>query len=99
LEGVVKIKPMGMLNVGFSQQILKNQGSLRLSVRDVFQSGWFSAESKYGNVDARFQEKRDSRQYSLAFTYRFSKGKMSNIKKKNTGSASEEQNRVGVGNN
>ena len=99
VEGVIKVRPMGMLNAGFSQQVLKNNGTIRLTIRDILLSQKMSATSKYGNVDAAFQEFRDSRIVSLGFTYRFSKGKMGNMKKKTNGSASEEQNRVGVGNN
>ena len=98
VEGVLIAKPMGMLSAGIGKQMFKNKGTLRLNVRDILYTQRFSAKAKYGNVDARFTEERDSRLVSLGFTYRFSKGKMTNTKKRTTGSASEEQNRVGVGN-
>jgi iron complex outermembrane recepter protein len=98
VEGVLLIKPLGMLNVGLSKQIMKNKGTLRLNVRDVFYTQKTQAVVKYGNVDANFQEKRDSRVVNLGFTYRFSKGKMNGgTKKRTNGSANDEQNRVGVG--
>lgn len=95
VEGVVNIQPMGMLNVGFSQQVFNNKGSIRLTVRDIFNTGYFSAISKYGNVDAQFQERHENRVVNLGFTYRFSKGKAGNGPKRRTGSASDEQSRVG----
>jgi hypothetical protein len=98
IEGVIMIKPMGMLSAGFSKQVMKNKGTLRLNVRDIFLSQKTRAKSNYGNVDASFQEARDSRVVNLGFTYRFSKGKINNQRKRTTGSASDEQNRVGVGN-
>jgi hypothetical protein len=64
-------------------------------VRDIFYTQQFRAVSKYANVDAAFQERGDSRQVSLNFTYRFSKGKINGTPKRRAGSASEEQNRVG----
>jgi outer membrane receptor protein involved in Fe transport len=98
VEGVVLLKPFGALNVGISKQMLKNKGTLRLNVRDVLQTQKTSAVVEYGNVDASFQEARDSRVVNLGFTYRFSKGKMNGGPKKRTnGSASDEQNRVGAG--
>jgi outer membrane receptor protein involved in Fe transport len=97
-EGVFIIKPMGMLSFGLSKQVLNNQGTLRLNIRDLFYTQSTSGSTKYGNVDARFREERDSRVVNIGFTYRFSKGKISNQKKRTNGSAGEEQNRVGVGN-
>ncbi|HVK96888.1 MAG TPA: TonB-dependent receptor, partial [Flavisolibacter sp.] len=98
IEGVIRIQPMGMLSAGFSQQVLKNLGTIRLTVRDIFLTQKTDATIKYGNVDASFQEVRDSRVLNIGFTYRFSKGKINGQKKRTNGSASEEQNRVGVGN-
>lgn len=97
IEGVIAVQPMGMLSAGLSKQVMKNQGTLRLNVRDILHSQTTHGSSKYGNVDARFTEERDSRVVSLGFTYRFSKGKINNQRRRTNGSASEEQNRVGVG--
>jgi iron complex outermembrane receptor protein len=97
IEGVIHAKPFGMLSAGFSKQMLKNKGTLRLNIRDIFKTQYFRGESKYSNVDAAFQEHRDSRVVSLGFTYRFSKGKI-NQRKRSGGSANDEQNRVGAGN-
>jgi outer membrane receptor protein involved in Fe transport len=99
VEGVVATRSMGMLSMGIGKQVMKNQGTIRLNVRDVLFTQRTRAEAKYGNVDARFQETRDSRVLNVAFTYRFTKGKMNGGNKKRTnGSASDEQSRVGGGN-
>lgn len=98
LDGVLGFKPMGMVSVGFSQQVLKNKGSIRLNVRDLFFTQRFRAVIKYGNVDTQFQSINDSRTVNLSFTYRFSKGKMNGGPKRRASSANDEQNRVGVGN-
>ena len=95
LEGVIRAKPVGFVNAGLSKQILKNQGTVRVSVRDVFYTQKFRATSKYGNVDAAFQEINDTRVVSVAFTYRFNKGKNTPQRKRTTGSANEEQERIG----
>jgi iron complex outermembrane receptor protein len=98
IEGVVNTRPMGMLSAGLSKQILKNNGTVRVGIRDILYSQQGGGTSKYGNVDATFKEKRDSRVVNIGFTYRFSKGKMGNQRKRSNGSANDEQNRVGVGN-
>jgi hypothetical protein len=64
-------------------------------VRDIFYTQRFRAISKYGNVDAAFQERSDTRVASINFSYRFSKGKLNGTPKQRSGSASDEQNRVG----
>jgi len=97
IEGVIKASPMGGVNLGLSQNIMKEKATLRLSIRDVFFTQRFRGETKYGNVDAAFQERNDTRVATIGFTYRFSKGKV-NGPKRRANSANEEQNRVGGGN-
>lgn len=95
IEGVLKAKPQGSLSLGVSREVLKNKGTLRLNVRDVFNTQRFRAVSRYGNVDVAFQERGDNRVVNLTLTYRFLKGKINGTPKRRAGSASEEQNRVG----
>jgi iron complex outermembrane receptor protein len=100
IEGVLETRPMGMLSVGASQQIMKGKGTLRLNIRDVLYTQKFQAKSRYGTVDAAFQEARDSRVVNIGFTYRFSKGKINgNNSRKRNSNTSEEQSRVGGGGN
>ncbi|MBK7560832.1 MAG: TonB-dependent receptor [Chitinophagaceae bacterium] len=98
VDGVFRIKGFGMMNMGVSKQILKGKASIRLNVRDVLYSQKISGTIKYSNIDAAFQQTRDSRQVALGFTYRFNKGKVNNQKRK-TGGAADEQNRVKTGDN
>jgi iron complex outermembrane recepter protein len=98
VEGVLLIKPMGMMSAGISKTVFANKGTIRAGLRDIFLSQKMTASSKYKNVDMTFTEIRDSRVFNLGFSYRFSKGKVSQAKKRTNGSASEEQNRAGGGN-
>lgn len=99
VEGVILTKPLGILNIGFGKQVLQNKGSLRLNIRDVLYSQKFQAQTRYGNVDAAFQEWRDTRVVNLSFTYRFSKGKLNGgAPKRRTGGSNDEAERVGGGN-
>ncbi|MFL5811464.1 MAG: outer membrane beta-barrel protein, partial [Flavisolibacter sp.] len=99
IEGVVVAKPLGQLSIGFSQQMMKGNGTLRFNIRDIFYTQGFQGSSKYGNVDAAFQEKGDSRVANIGFTYRFNKGKVGGGPKRRGSSANDEQSRVGVGGN
>ena len=96
VEGVFKINGFGLMNIGVSKQIIKGKGSLRLNIRDVLYTQKINGESRFSNIDASFQQKRDSRVANLGFTYRFSKGKV-NTQKRKTGGASDESSRVKTG--
>ena len=80
--------------MGLSKQVFKGKGTLRLTGRDVFRTQKIKGEIQYSNIDAAFQQRRDSRQVALGFTYRFAKGKVGNTPKRKTGGASDESNRV-----
>ncbi|MBC7848766.1 MAG: TonB-dependent receptor [Chitinophagaceae bacterium] len=95
VDGVFKIQGFGMVNAGISQQIMKGKGSVRLSIRDAFYTQKIDGSSKFSNIDATFQQSRESRVVSANFTYRFSKGKANNARKR-ASSASDEQNRIKV---
>ena len=98
VDGVFKINGFGMMNMGINKQVLKGKGSVRLNIRDVLYSQKIKGEIKYSNIDASFQQVRDSRVVTFGFSYRFSKGKV-NGQKRRTGGASEEQSRVKTGEN
>lgn len=97
VDGVFSIRGLGMVNAGISKQIMKGKGSVRISVRDLFWTQKIDGTSRFSNIDAAFQQKRDSRVFSANFTYRFSKGK-ANGQKRKTGGASDEQSRIKVEN-
>ena len=96
LEGLERAKPIGFVGAGLSKQVLKNKGTLRFTVRDIFHTQKFRTEGKYANVDFRFQQVGDSRVAAIGFTYRFSKGKRIAPVKRTAGSTGEEEGRVGV---
>jgi iron complex outermembrane receptor protein len=77
---------------------LKNNGTIRLNVRDMFAGGVFKGYSKYSNVDVQFRNVNDSRAGSLSFTWRFNKGKSNAAGQRKRGGAEDEQNRVKGGN-
>ena len=99
LEGVIFIQPIGQVSAGFSKQVMKNKGSVRLNFRDIFAGSVFKGYSKYGDVDAHFKDINDSRAVSVSFTYRFNKGKLKAGNNRQSNSASDEQSRVKGGGN
>jgi hypothetical protein len=96
LDGIMRVNALGFIGAGLSQQVMKGQGILRLTVRDIFYTQRLNTESRYGNVDFNFQQVADTRVVSLGFTYRFSKGKKITPVKRTTGATGEEQERIGL---
>jgi iron complex outermembrane recepter protein len=95
VDGVFKIQTLGAMNLGVSKQIMKGKGSLRLNVRDVLWTQKAKGSIKYDDIDATFQQQRDSRVVNLGFTYRFNKGKVGQRRK--VGGAGDESSRVKAG--
>ncbi len=98
LEGVLVIGALGNVNGGISKSILKNKGTVKLGFRDLFLTQQFKGSAEYSYIDTRFHQRRDSRQVSLSFNWRFGNGKPSAPKRK-IGGASDEQGRVKAGGN
>ena len=95
LEGIMRVKPVGFVGAGISQQILKNQGTIRLTARDIFWTQRFRGVTQYGNVDVILNQVVETQVVTLGFTYSFSKGKKIAPVKRTAGSATDEQNRIG----
>jgi hypothetical protein len=98
IEGQIIIDPLWRLDAGLQKEILKNKGTLKLGIRDIFATQNFSGNIKYKEIDVFVKNHFDSRNASLTFTYRFGKP-LQNQERRKTGGASDEQNRVKTGAN
>ncbi|MCB0776718.1 MAG: TonB-dependent receptor [Chitinophagaceae bacterium] len=90
------LTPQGELGAGISKQILKNKGTLRFTVRDMFYTQNYSGYSRFENSDEPFEVKWDSRVFRITFNWRF--GKPMKTVRRSSGGATEETERVGTGN-
>jgi hypothetical protein len=95
LEGIMRTSSVGFIGAGLSQQILKNQGTIRLTARDIFWTQRLKGVTQYGNVDVEMRQFSETQVVTIGFTYSFSKGKKIAPVKRTAGSANEEQNRIG----
>ena len=93
IEGQISINPMSQVNAGVQKEILKKKGTIKLNIRDAFFSMVQNGKIDILNTDASFHQYGDSRVVSLNFTYRFGKP-IKGAKKRNSGGAGEEQNRI-----
>jgi iron complex outermembrane recepter protein len=90
------LKPQGELDLGVSKQILKNKGTLRLSIRDITYFQNYSGYSTFQNAYEPFDIQWDSRVVRLTFSWRF--GKAMKAVKRSEGGATDEINRAATGN-
>ncbi len=95
--GIIIARPMGMFSMGLSKQVLKSKGTLKLSVVDPFALMQFRGYTKFGNIDTRINARWDNRRVALSFSYRFGKTN-GGPQRRRSGSATDEQNRVGNNN-
>jgi hypothetical protein len=86
--------PTGQLSAGISRPILNKKGTLKFTARDILYTNAMEGLTQFPNSTEYFILKRDSRVYTLAFTYRF--GKAYKTVKHQSG-VSEEMQRVGNG--
>jgi len=98
IESQIVIDPLWRLDAGLQKEVLKNKGTLKLSIRDIFASQNFSGYVKYRDIDVYLKNQHDTRNTSLTFSYRFGKP-LQNQQPRKTGGASDEQNRVKTGGN
>ena len=91
-RGQFEIASMHQISTGVSKQILKNKGSLKLNVADVFYSGRQKGVVNIQNTLAAFTQIGDSRNVGITFSYRF--GKPLKIQQRKSGGAGDEQNRI-----
>ncbi|RYD94234.1 MAG: hypothetical protein EOP54_17865, partial [Sphingobacteriales bacterium] len=87
--------PTGQLSAGISTPALKKQGTLKLTIRDIFYTNAMEGLTQFPNATEYFKLMRDSRVFTIAFTYRF--GKAYKTVKRSSGSATDEMERVGNG--
>lgn len=95
LEGAIRVRPVGMVGAGISQQVFKKKGVIRLTARDIFRTQILRGLTRYSNVDVNLRQESDTQVISIGFSYNFSKGKRLPPVKRTAGSADEEQGRIG----
>ena len=83
------------ISAGIQKNILKNQGSLRLNVNDLFHTMNPLTKTIGINDFATFHSsKSDTRQILLSFLYRFGKDANARKRNHNTGGTDDEEKRV-----
>lgn len=93
VDGVMIYKGTGMFTIAVSKSVMNNKGRISINYRDPFKLQRFNGTAKYTTVDATVNTRWDNSILNLSFNYRF--GKSFKTNKRSTGSATEEQSRIG----
>ncbi|MDR3651449.1 MAG: TonB-dependent receptor [Paludibacter sp.] len=86
------LDPRYTIDFGIQRKILKDNGTIKIAISDIFNTGCSGAYAKYDNVDITVLNKYDSRRLQISFNYRFGKDNFKTRADRSTAS-SEEQSR------
>ena len=90
------LDPTGQVSAGVAKQVLKNKGTLKFTMRDIFYTQVMQGWTTFQQSNEFFKLTRDSRVVTLAFTWRFGKP-LKSAARRSGGSAGEEIQRVSGG--
>jgi hypothetical protein len=93
IEGTIKSNSMWKMDLGIQKKVLKDQGSIKLSLNDVFNSMKWGGVVNFGGLYMKLDNKWESQQLKLAFNYRFGNKNVKNARERKTG-LEDEQNRI-----
>jgi iron complex outermembrane receptor protein len=100
IEGQIYIQPLGQTSAALAKLIMKEKGTLKLGMRDIFYTQQVRGSIDFQQTEASFHNTRDSRQLSLTFTYRFGKAIKGPQNNHRAGAADDESSRLNkAGNN
>ncbi len=94
-QGTFKSRELWSLDGGISKTVLHNQGTIKASVSDIFNTFHWYATSDFAGQSLQVNGQSESRQLKLYFTWRFGNTRVKAARQHKT--ASEDENkRVGT---
>ena len=89
--GFMVTEPQWALSAGVQKLVLKNKGTLRFNITDIFWTNLPKAVITYDNYIEKWHAVRETRVANLTFTYRFGNSKVQAARRRTTGSEEERQ--------
>jgi len=89
--GFMVLDPQWGLAAGVQKAILKNKGTLRFNITDIFWTNLPKAVITYNNYVEKWHAYRETRVANLTFTYRFGNNKVQAARRRTTASEEERQ--------
>lgn len=90
-DGFMVAKPQWALSAGVQKSVLKNKGTVRLNITDIFWTNLPRATITYDNYVEKWRAERETRVANLSFTYKFGNNKVQAARRRTTGSEEERQ--------
>jgi iron complex outermembrane recepter protein len=92
--GFMVFDPQWGVATGVQKTVLKNKGTVRFNITDIFWTNLPKAVITYNNYIEKWHAFRETRVANLTFTYRFGKNTVAQARRRST-SSEEERQRVG----
>lgn len=83
--------PHYSVDLGLQRRILKDNGMIKISLNDIFNTNNGGAYARYDNVNIAVMNRWDSRQLNVSFSYRFGKDNFRTRSDRSTASSEEER--------
>jgi iron complex outermembrane recepter protein len=93
--GYMVSDPRWGISAGVQKSVMKNQGTLRFNITDIFWTNLPQATITYNNYIEYWHAYRESRVANLSFSYRFGNNKVAAARRRTTASE-EERRRAGA---
>lgn len=90
-SGFMVLDPQWALGAGVQKIVLKNKGTIRFNITDIFWTNLPKAVITYNNYIEKWHAYRESRVANISFTYRFGNNKVQAARRRATGSEEERQ--------
>lgn len=84
-QGTFKSAAMGGIDGGLSKTVLKNKGTVKVVVSDMFKTMRWRGVSDYGSQYTVAHGNWESRQFKINFTYRFGSSEVKAARQRSTG--------------
>jgi hypothetical protein len=89
--GFMVTDPQWGIGAGIQKLVMKNKGTLRFNITDIFWTNLPKAVITYDNYIEKWHAYRETRVANLTFTYRFGNSKVQAARRRATGSEEERQ--------
>lgn len=93
IQGTFRLKTLWGIDAGISKMILKNKGSIKVAVSDIFRTRQPVTTSNFAGQSVTNNSSTESRLFRVNFSYRFGSTQVKSARQRKTG-AEDELNRV-----
>ncbi len=90
-NGFMVLDPQWALSTGVQKTVLKNKGTIRFNITDIFWTNLPKAVVTFNNYIEKWRAYRETRVANISFTYRFGSNKIQGARRRATASEEERQ--------